>query len=105
MGSMHIKKQIKQSHKVHVHKTKHHKNNSKTIHKQTKNFIKSLTQQKKSSIHINKQIKQNHKVNTHKTKHRKKHHKNNSKTIHKQTKNFMKSLTQQKKVLCTLVNR
>merc|ERR1712202_49467 len=36
---------------------KHHKNNSKTIHKQTKNFMKSLTQQKiikKNSL--NKQI-------------------------------------------------
>merc|ERR1712202_37182 len=92
-----IIKHIKQNHIVNIHKTKHHKkhhkNNSKTIHKQTKNFMKSLTQQKKSSMHINKQIKQNHKVNTHKTK----HHKNNSKTIHKQQKNFMKSLTQQKK--------
>merc|ERR1712183_100454 len=54
-------KQIKQNHKVNIHKTKHqkkhHKNNSKTIHKQTKNFMKSLTQQKiikKNSL--NKQI-------------------------------------------------
>merc|ERR1712183_622581 len=50
-NSLHINKHIKQNHKVKIHKTKHqkkhHKNNSKTIHKQTKNFMKSLTQQKK----------------------------------------------------------
>merc|ERR1712096_260319 len=104
-NSLLINKRIKQNHKVNIHKTKHrkkhHKNNSKTIHKQTKNFIKSLTHQKKSSMHINKQIKQNHKVNIHKTKHQK----NNSKTIHKQTKNFMKSLTQQKIIKKNSLNK